>query len=163
MSRLSKYAKLRNAGVRKPRMVIKEAHRAGLTIPQALALLEKETGIPQRNIFGCDYGPQTNGYPPYCHHYVTRERVAALLRSGRANGVGWTQLTYRPFVEEAQRLGGAHKPRWQMRVGFGQLAYLIRNYGEWSGYRRYNGSGAAAEQYAREAISLRAKWQRVLN
>jgi hypothetical protein len=142
-------------------MVIKEAHRAGLTIPQALALLQKETGIPQRNVFGCDWGPQ-GGQPPYCGDVVTRERVRALLRSGKSNGVGWTQLTYRAFVIRAEKLGGAHKPRYQMRVAFDVLSDLISAYGQYGGYRRYNGSGPEAERYAREALVLVAWWQKHL-
>lgn len=151
--------KLASKGVEKPRVVIEEAERAGLGLANALAMLEKETGIPQRNIFGCDHGPGV----AFCHENVTEAKVKQLIASGRANGVGWTQLTFPPFVHEAERLGGAHKPRIQMRVGFKVLADNIRRLGQQDGFRAYNGSGPAAEQYGREAVALARKWSKVVN
>lgn len=151
---------LRDHDVVKPRVVVEEAARANLELASALAMLEMETGIPQRNIFGADYGPRNTA--PWYHHPVTEARVKALLAQPLNNGVGWTQLTYRPFVQEAQALGGAHKPRLQMRVGFKVLAGLIRQYGLGNGFAKYNGSGTAAAQYGREAVVLAAKWRKIL-
>jgi hypothetical protein len=145
---------LQRHDVEKPSVVIEEARRAGLRLDYALAMLEKETGIPQRNIFGCDHGAGK----AFCHEHVTEHRVKKLLDSGLANGVGWTQLTYRPFVIQAQSLGGAHKPRNQMRVGFNVLADLIRANGPERGFARYNGSGPAADAYGREAVRIAKKW-----
>ena len=146
---------LRDHNVSRPRLVISEAKNADLKLAQALAALEKETGFPQRNIFGCDWGAGR----AFCHMRVTRRRVRRLLKSDLANGVGWTQLTFPPFVRQARRMGGAHKPKFQMRVGFAHLAWLIDTYGEWGGFRRYNGSGEAAERYATEAVDLARKWR----
>lgn len=153
---------LKRHRVRSPRLVIKEAKRANLALSNALAMLEKETGIPQRNVFGCDWGPQ-GGRPPYCGDAVTKARVDALRRSGRANGVGWTQLTWPPYVTEAERHGGAHLPRNQMRVGFKVLAGEIRNRGTVQGFAAYNGSGPAAQAYGREAAAIAQKWHQRLN
>jgi hypothetical protein len=139
--------------------VIEEANRAGLPLAVAVALLEKETGIPQRNIFGCDHGEGV----AFCHENVTEARVKALRASGLANGVGWTQLTFPPLVEEADRLGGAHKPRFQMRVGFKLLADNIRANGEQAGFARYNGTGPAAEAYGRDAVAKAERWREILN
>lgn len=149
--------KLTAKGVKQPYVVWDEAQRADILVASALAMLEMETGIPQRNVFGCDYGA-TDG-PPWCHQEVTPERIKALLAQARNNGVGWTQLTYRPFVLEAEALGGAHKPRFQMRVGFKVLRQNFEQYGSVREmYRAYNGIGSAAEAYASKALSLRSKW-----
>lgn len=145
---------LQDHDVLKPRVVIEEAKRAGLPLRYALAMLQKETGIPQKNIFGCDHGAGK----AFCHQNVTEARVKKLLASNLANGVGWTQLTYRPFVFEAQKLGGAHKPRFQMRVGFKVLAGLQDQFGPQQGFARYNGSGPAAQAYGREAMQFANTW-----
>lgn len=156
-----RWVRLKRAGVKRPQMVLSEARRARLRPQYALAMLENETGVPQRNIFGCDYGARSSA--PWCHQKVTRARVLSLLAQNLNNGVGWTQLTYRPFVDEAERHGGAHKPRYQMRVGFRVLKDNIDREGSvWSGFRAYNGTGSAAEAYANRALSNAAKWERVL-
>jgi hypothetical protein len=150
---------LKANNVRKPRAVVEEANRAGLPLACGVAMLEKETGIPQRNIFGCDHGEGV----AFCHENVTEARVKALRASGKSNGVGWTQLTFPPFVEEADKLGGAHKPRFQMRVGFKVLADHIRANGMQKGFARYNGSGPAAEAYGRDAVAKTERWKQILN
>lgn len=142
--------------VRKPGVVRDEARRAGLQLNHALAMLEKEAGIPQRNIFGCDYGPGLL----YCHAKVTKARVKALIASGRAQGVGWTQLTYQAFVQAAQDMGGAWKPRFQMREGFKILAGLLNAYGEEAGAARYNGTGPGADAYGRDFAIKSSAWRR---
>jgi hypothetical protein len=148
---------LRKHRVKRPRMVRREAKKAGLPLSYALAMLENETGIPQRNVFGCDWGSAQG--PPYCHQKVTRARVKALRASGKANGVGWTQLTFPPFVAEADKLGGAHKPRYQMRVGFRILRDNIRRLGPWAGAKAYNGTGPAADAYANRWQDNVRKWE----
>jgi hypothetical protein len=151
---------LRDNGVLKPKVVVEEAERARLPLHMAVAMLEKETDIPQRNIFGCDHGTGR----AFCHENVTAVRVAALRRSGLANGVGWTQITFPAFVEEADSLGGAHKPRFQMRVGFKVLKDNMDRQGSaQQGFRAYNGSGRDAEKYGREAIGIAKRWKRTLN
>jgi hypothetical protein len=151
---------LRDHDVVHPKIVVEEAERARLPLRFALAMLEKETQIPQLNIFGCDHGPGK----AFCHENVTAARVAALRRSGLANGVGWTQITFPAFVEEADRLGGAHKPRFQMRVGFKVLKdNMDREGGPQQGFRAYNGTGEDAEKYGREAIAVAERWERILN
>lgn len=159
-----RWLKLKRHGVRAPRSVIAEAKRANLDLADAVTMLEQETGIPQQNIFGCDHG-DVGDRPPYCHQAVTRERIQRWwpIHQSQMNGVGWTQITWYTYVEEAQRLGGAHKVKYQMRVGFKALADLIRAYGVQDGHRRYNGSGAAAEAYGRRAVDLRRKWQQILS
>jgi hypothetical protein len=149
---------LQDHDVLKPRVVIEEAKRAGLPLRYALAMLQKETGIPQHNIFGGDYGPAYKGRPPFYHDNVTEKRVKALLNQPKNNGVGWTQLTFRPFVVEAEKLGGAHRPRFQMRVGFKVLEGLMDQFGPQQGFARYNGSGPAAQVYGQEAMKIANTW-----
>lgn len=157
--------RMQRHNVKAPYLVIREARRANLGYAHALALLEKETGIPQRNVFGCDLGPRSS--VPYCNQEVTKERVQALIRhiraGGASNGVGWTQLTYPPFIYQAERRGGAHKPKYQMRIGFRVLADHIRQYGPQDGAARYNGSGSAAEEYGRDFVARAKRWHKRLS
>jgi hypothetical protein len=151
---------LKRQGVKRPGLVIACAKREKLKLEYALAMLQKETGIPQRNIFGCDWGAGQ----AFCHLRVTPARVKALIESGRANGVGWTQLTWPAFVLAAQQMaGGAANPRNQMRVGFRVLSGNIRQYGAWEGFRMYNGSGTAAAVYANEATQFADTWRNYIN
>jgi hypothetical protein len=154
--------RLRRQDVRSPYMVLAECDRAGLPRAIGLAMLERETGMPQRNIFGCDWGPQ-GGSPPYCGDAVTRDRVNAMQASGKPNGVGWTQLTWPAFVQRAEDMGGAHLPKYQMRVGFGVLAALIDTHGLLAGVKAYNGTGPAADEYAHDVVHVKApRWREIL-
>jgi hypothetical protein len=151
-------AALRRHDVRQPTVVVDEAKRANIRVCTALAVMEQETGIPQRNIFGHDYGG------PFPGQKVTKDRVRALRASGKANGVGWTQLTYPPFVAEADRAGGAHIPRYQMRVGFKYLRNAYNSSGD--SLRRalavYNGGPSSPNYgYADEVLRKRNRWEKV--
>jgi hypothetical protein len=101
--------------------------------------------------------------------------VKALIRNyytppvGGANGVGLTQLTSINLVERAQDLGGAHLPRYQMRVGFEYLNSLIGRLGWPAGAAAYNAGpgnwrsvigtyGADMQKLEREwAVRLRSR------
>lgn len=150
---------LRSNKVRKPRLVVREAKKANLYLPDALAMLQQETGIPQKNIFGCDWGPGIL----FCHLKVTRKRIRKLIKDGRAQGVGWTQITFQAFVHAAQSMGGAWRPKYQMREGFRILASNIKSFGVQEGHARYNGSGPDAEAYGRASMSIRQTWKSRLN
>lgn len=117
--------------------------RSGLhDLAWACALVEQESAF--KNIFGCDYGPQS-GHPPFCEDHVTKARVQALLHQSKNNGVGLTQLTDRGLVLEAEKLGGAHKPLNQCIIGFRYLHSLIQQYGP-GGVWHYNGAPAYQAQ-----------------
>lgn len=105
--------------------VVRETERQGvdgLYVSTGAAMVEKESG--GKPIFGCDFGSRYADVPPFCQIHVTKARVEALIRNyytppiGGANGVAWSQITSIEFVEEAQRLGGAHLPGPNLRVGF---------------------------------------------
>lgn len=154
---IAKATKARLHGARYARTIADEASRAGIPYAVAFAAVEQESGF--RNVFGHDHGGLHPGLP------VTSGRVLELLshvsRGGESNGVGLTQLTFPPFIRQAQSLpGGAAKPRNQLRVGFAILADLHRRHGSWhDAFRAYNGTGEAAERYARVMDARVAKWK----
>jgi hypothetical protein len=151
-------ADLKRHDVRQPKVVVEEAKRADIKVATALALMEQETGIPQRNIFGHDYGG------PFPGQKVTKDRVKALRQSGKQNGVGWTQLTYGPYVDEAEKMGGAHIPRYQMRVGFKHLrkAYDASGDSLQKALAVYNGGPSNPNYtYAHQVLQKRSRWMRV--
>jgi hypothetical protein len=95
---------------------------------------------------------------------VTRdayEKYKALRTAGAigAQGVGPVQLTYPGFQNQADELGGCWDWRCNVTVGFRVLAGLQRQYGVRDGFRRYNGSGPAAETYASDAMTKLARWR----
>lgn len=147
--------------------IIEEVNRmgpGGLYLSTACALIEKESA--GRNLFGGDWGPRWTTVPPYCQVAVTEARVKALIRNinsgGGQNGVGLTQLTSIGLVKEAERLGGAHLPRFQMRVGFRYLNSLIAQLGWPAGAAAYNaGAGnwrAVIDTYGADLARKEREW-----
>jgi hypothetical protein len=150
--------RLRAEGVLRPQAVVEEAKRAGLRLPLACALLEKESG-GGRNVFGHDptifvgAGEVTRAkYREY-----KKRRVAGGNR--QMQGVGPCQLTWWEFQDAADREGGCWRPEVNMRVGFRHLVALIHQHGEADGARRYNGSGPAAEAYSRDLLAKAKVWE----
>ena len=58
---------------------------------------------------------------------------------GGSNGVGLTQLTYPPLILDAEEMGGAHLPRFQLRVGFRVLKDYLDRYSLRRAVGSYNG------------------------
>lgn len=115
--------------------IIDGVAKAGIGLGLGCALVEQESGGD--NIFGHDQGGLFPG------EWVTAHKVKALIAhveaGGVSNGVGLTQLTYIGYIQEAEKLGGAHVPRNQCRVGFQAIKDILDRYGE-EGLWRYNGS-----------------------
>lgn len=111
-------------------VIYDEAKKANLHITSACALVEQESA--GRNVFGADWGTRNVDHIPFAHLPVARERVqklAAHIRAGGvSNGVGLTQLTWRDFIYDAEKRGGAHLPKNQCAVGFGLLAGYYGKY-----------------------------------
>jgi hypothetical protein len=152
---------MKRGGILAPRTVVGEAVRAGLALPVACALLEKESG-GGRNVFGHDptifvgAGEVTRAkYEAY-----KRQRIASGNRL--MQGVGPCQLTWWEFQDEADREGGCWRPEINMRVGFRRLAAMIKTYGDAGGVRRWNGSGPAAEAYSKDLLARAHRWSAVL-
>lgn len=150
-------------------IVVDEVKRQGpdgLYLSAACALVEKESG--GKAVMGCDFGPKYTDVPPYCNVEATAARVKALIKNyytppvGGANGVAFTQLTSIGYVEEAERLGGAHLAGPNMRVGFRVLLDHINNLGWPSGAAAYNaGAGnwrAVINTYGADMARLEREW-----
>lgn len=134
--------------------IVWEARRAHVPISLAFAIVEKESGF--KNIVGHDPGGPHPGVK------VTRQVVRDILASRTSNGVGLTQLTYKPLIREAEGMGGAHLPKYQLRVGFHELGRLIKSYGLHAGMVHYNGSGPAALAYANDLAARARRWHHYL-
>jgi hypothetical protein len=152
----------KTAGANYSLRIILEARRAKLPLSLAFALVEQESHF--MNVFGCDHGSIL------CHEDVTHDRVLQLVHHvinlhGVSNGVGLTQLTWIGFITAAERLGGAHRPKNQLRVGFELLAQLIDAHGTHGGLAAYNAGdphSAKGIRYAREVLARQARWHDVL-
>ena len=137
--------------------IILECRAHDVAISDGFALIEQESDF--KNIFGCDHGAGK----AFCHQLVTKARVASLLKSGVANGVGPTQLTSPGFVREADRDGGAHKPSVNIATGIALLGRLQKKHGRMEGFGAYNGGeGNPNMGYAREVDAKADRWHRIL-
>jgi hypothetical protein len=143
-------------GFKRPYLMMAAARKADILPATAAALIAMETSDGSM-IFGCDHGPGK----AFCHERVTKVKVQALLASPFANGVGATQLTFKPFVQEADAAGGAHLYYPNVLTGF----RILRRHFDASGgnlrtaFRKYNGSGDDAEEYADEAMAKRKEYK----
>lgn len=124
----------------------------------ALATVEKESGF--RNVFGHD--PTSSIPRSWMGKRVTRAKYLvykANRRRGKGmQGVGPTQLTWYEFQDQADKIGGCHKPYPNMVVGFRLMKNLIAQHGKQGGAQRFNGAGAAAEQYGRDWVRVQQRW-----
>lgn len=148
--------RLRRNGMAEPFWTFRQAHVARLGLPLACAMLMSETG-GGRNEYGHDRD-RKGPCPGYGWGKVTKANYAAFRRlrdlEGRSNGVGGCQLTSPGLQDEADQLGGCWIPRHNFAVGFHYLAGHVRELGLEAGVASYNGSGAAAQAYARRVIAL---------
>ena len=160
---------LREHGCKYGLIAVEEALHVGLPISYAAAFLEKESSGKDAggqagfglNLFGHD--PVQN---PVKGGFVTRARYAEYLRFRRAGkgmqGVGPTQLTWYGLQDAADRAGGCWHPRFNMRIGFAQAKLLIAQHGRQDGVAMYNGSGSAAERYAKDWRAKQQRWHDLL-
>lgn len=148
-------------------LILNRARAAGLGIGIACTMVDKESD--GRNIFGADWGQIGVDELPFARLPVTRARVQALLNhinaGGLSNGVGLTQLTFPPFIREAEARGGAHRPRFQLDVGFEIIRDLTNRHGIKNGFAAYNGGegpgmfGSDAQKYGQDAVNVLATWR----
>ena len=156
---------LRTLGIKIPERMLTAARYAGLPVALAASTLMQESG-GGTNEWGHDPTIFVGGYDSANHHaygeIVTEQAYKAYLAQrgpggrGGMQGVGPCQLTYFAFQDEADRLGGCWKPLANMKVGFSDMAHLIRKDGLHAGVMGYNGSGPAAERYA-DTVLARAQ------
>jgi hypothetical protein len=146
--------KLRDNGVKNAlRIVIECRHRHSGVIAVSLGVAVQEQESAGRNIFGADQ----NG--PFPHQPVTKQRVLQLVEhvraGGTSNGVGPLQLTFLPFIEEANRDGGAWKPAVNIATGLRIIAGHIKQHGVRRGLATYNGGSPQSSKglaYAEEVL-----------
>jgi hypothetical protein len=114
------------------------AHKtSGLPLSYGLALVEMESGF--RNIFGHD---PTRSIP--ARWYGTRVTVL--------------KYRYYEFQDQADRIGGCHRPYPNLVVGFRILRSHINRLGKEKGAAAYNGTGDAAEDYGRRWVRRQQVW-----
>lgn len=147
-------------GLANPELIVMAATAEGVDLAVAATLIAKESA--GRNVWGHDPVETGGAYTKGAE--VTRaayEAYSRLVDSGRikAQGCGPAQLTYRPFQQQADQIGGCWDPLPNMRIGLRVLRQLQAQHGTRDGFRRYNGSGPAAEAYADDAIRRLAAWQ----
>jgi hypothetical protein len=150
-------------GGRHGALIVAEAERAGLQLALACALVEQESSF--RNVFGHDAvaNPTRKG------SRVTKERYLR-YRDFRdqglgAQGVGVTQLTFPPFQDQADDLGGCWRVRNQLRVGYQVLADSIARHGVRGGLAAYNAGSPTSPDglaYAAKVLTRRRRWKQVL-
>ena len=146
-------------GTRRAAEVAELAAAAELELAAAATLLEKESN-GGHNVYGHD--PVKTGGNYELGGPVTEDnyrKYKAHRKEFGAQGVGPTQLTFPGFQDMADDRGGCFDFRVNCLVGFEILAGHIRAKGVHDGFRAYNGSGAAAERYADDAISKLAVWR----
>lgn len=153
---------LADNGILQPDDVIELAAVVGLELAAAATLLQKESG-GGRNIYGHD-NVDTGGF--YTKGGPVTEENFTLYRANRKRlgnqGVGPTQLTSPGFQDEADTLGGCWDWRCNTQTGFRILSSHITNFGVQDGFRRYNGSGPAAQRYAKDAVDKLQMWRGLL-
>jgi hypothetical protein len=148
-------------GTQRAAEVVELAAAAGLELAAAATLLEKESG-GGRNVWGHD-NVKTGGH--YVKGAEVTEEAYRNYKAARdrgqvgSQGVGPTQLTFKGFQDRADQRGGCFDWRVNCAVGFEILADHIRRLGTRDGFRAYNGSGPAAEAYAKDAMGKLAAWQ----
>ena len=126
-----------------------------LPLSYGLALVEKESDF--QNVFGHD-GVEN----PVKGGRVTRVRYVQYKRARKAGkgmqGVGYTQLTWYAFQDQADALGGCWKAYPNLVVGFSLLGSKIKQLGRERGAAAYNGTGDAADAYGRDFMHKQALW-----
>lgn len=142
--------------------IVIEARKANIPVSIAFALIEQESNF--RNVFGHDPVKMPEGVEK--GSIVTKTKYIKYKKKRYANGaqgVGPAQLTYAGYQDQADRLGGCWKPRYNIEVAFKAISSLIAEKGKFEGIRSYNGSGPAAVAYANSVIAKQEKWHRIIS
>lgn len=155
-------------GARYSLRIILEARKNRVPISTAFAVVEQESNF--RNVFGHD---PTHSIPPsWKGGQVTKDRYHHYKRNrnkGGMQGVGPMQLTWWEIQDDADRLGGCWRPKWNICVGMDHLGRLLRAHKmkRHPALAAYNGGDSEVgrrngERYATEVEIKAAKWHRLL-
>jgi hypothetical protein len=153
-----------------------ECRAAGLPASLGLALREQETGrLGDGNVFGHDkHTIFAGGFDKLHNQHHPKVTKAAYLEykrqrgshgQGGMQGVGPLQLTYWSIQDEADRLGGCWKLKYNYRVGFTHLGGLIHAaHGDVRlALAIYNGGTATPNfDYADSVLKHRRFWHEAL-
>ena len=138
--------------------IITEARRNNVPISLAFAIVEQESNF--RNVFGHD--PTSSIPQSWKGSRVTKTKYKTYKsrRAGHgAQGVGPMQLTWPGFQDEADKLGGCWRPKYNIMVGMEHLGKLLKaNTSTQKAVAAYNGSGQAAINYAHAVALRQARW-----
>ena len=97
---------------------------------------------------------------------VTEQSYAAYVasrdRCGQ-QGIGPLQLTWRPYQDEGDSLGGCWRPEVNCWVGFKAFASLLQRNSVESALSRWNTGQPGSSAYATKALGLLPGWQRVVD
>jgi hypothetical protein len=134
--------------------IVAAAEDTKTPIYRLAALVEKESGF--KFIFGHDAGGWFPG------QRVTRRKYRQLrehLRStwSGANGIGYVQATYPPFIVEDPALW---RPKHNLRFGAKLLESLIHDHGLEPGMNSYNGDPSGA--YGRDLLHRSQEYAKAL-
>lgn len=151
----------RRAGMRNSLRTAWEARAAGISATLGYALVEQETGNGA-NVFGHDPTIFVGAGKVTKAKYTSYKAQRGPTGGGGMQGVGPLQLTWFSTQDAADKLGGCHVPKFNLRQGFRTLAANIKAHGEHDGIKAYNGSGPAAEAYAKSVLKRQAHWHRLL-
>jgi hypothetical protein len=152
---------LRDHGIVNPIWTYDEAKAAKLPLALACAILDQESG-GGHNEWGHDPTIFVGAGKVTRWNYL-RYKIRRRLSGNRLmQGCGPVQLTWWAKQDRADSLGGCWQPRFNMRVGFEDLAGNIRRDGLHAGIAAYNGSGPAAQRYADSVLHRRSYWEKVL-
>lgn len=138
-----------------------EARAAGISPALALAILEQESG--GKNVFGHDPTIFIGAGEVTKAKYLAYREQRRASGNRKMQGVGPMQLTWWEYQDQADNLGGAWVPKYNMRAGYRRLADLIKAHGTWTGVERYNGSGPAAQAYRQSVHTRYDKWHKRLH
>lgn len=144
-------------------IAVEQAFATTCPLAAAATMLQLESS-GGRNVWGhddspCDDLPYVKGDPVTDQAY--RAYLARRDECG-AQGVGPCQLTWPPYQDEADRLGGCWRPEINCRVGFGLLASHIRKHGPRDAFSIYNTGRPGVTAYAAKAMTIMPRWQAVI-
>lgn len=152
---------LRANGIKMPGLAVTESVRTDTRLACTCVLLIKESSGGM-NVYGhdpvrCNGTPQ--GGPVTEANYLVYKANRSICG---AQGVGPVQLTWPGFQDRADTQGGCWRPEVNIRVGLDIFSVYMRVDGMRTAYRKYNGSGAAAERYADDAMSRTPQFQQAI-
>jgi soluble lytic murein transglycosylase-like protein len=156
-------ARIANAhGAQYSLRIITEARKNNVPVSLAFALVQQESGF--RNVFGHD---PTHSIPDrWKGTVVTAQKYKHYKEhrsSGGMQGVGPCQLTWYEYQDEADRLGGCWKPRYNIAVAMDHLGNMLQSYQQHEAIKRYNGAGDAAERYAKQVEARMHTFHRIFS